>query len=95
MDECQMNNMPLFATIATSALAGLALGFVYFRTLRISADLIVNGGSALLALGLGVVRLGLLVAGFYLAVQFGAAALIAALAGVLTAKAMLLRGAKV
>jgi hypothetical protein len=39
--------------------------------------------------------LGLLVDGFYLVVQFGAAALIAALAGVLAAKAMLLRGAKV
>jgi hypothetical protein len=95
MDECQMNNVSLFAMLAACALAGLALGFVYFRTLRISADLIVNGGSALLAIGLGVVRLGLLVAGFYLVVQFGAAALIAALAGVLAAKAMLLRGAKV
>jgi hypothetical protein len=48
-----MNNLALFVTLAASALGGLALGFVYFRSLRISADLIVNGGSALLALGLG------------------------------------------
>jgi hypothetical protein len=40
-------------------------------------------------------RLGLLVAGFYVAVQFGGLALIAALLGLLAAKLMLLRGAKV
>ena len=70
---------------------GVALGLAYFRALRRTADLIVGGGHPLLGLALTLGRLALLGAGFYVAVLPGGLALLAALAGLLCAKASLLR----
>jgi hypothetical protein len=72
-------------------LGGLLLGYGYFRALRATTDLILHGGSMMFGLGLTVGRLGVIGLGLYLAVLGGALALLAALAGVLCAKALILR----
>ena len=70
---------------------GLILGFAYFRALRWTADLILGGGRPLLGLALTFGRVAFLGAGFYVAVLSGGLALLAALAGMLCAKALMLR----
>ena len=89
-----LSALPLPVTLALCFLGGLLLGYAYFRALRKTTDLIVGGGSALLGLALTFGRLVLLGAGFYLAVLAGGFALLAALGGVLCAKALLLRQPK-
>jgi F1F0 ATPase subunit 2 len=89
MDERQMT--PII-TLPSSFLAGLLLGYFYFAALRATANLITAQGHPLLGIGLTLGRLGLITAGFYLAVLQGALPLLAALAGLLCAKALMLRG---
>jgi hypothetical protein len=94
VDECAMMNVfdvPLLLTLIACFASGFVLGCTYFRALRATADLIVGGGSMLLGLSLTLGRVACLGAGLYLAVLSGALALLAALAGVLCAKALLLR----
>jgi hypothetical protein len=67
------------------------LGFAYFRILRITAEMLVMGGRPLLALALTFGRFVCLGAGFYVAVLAGGLALLAAFAGVLCAKSLMLR----
>ncbi|MBN2740399.1 MAG: hypothetical protein JXR35_05790 [Rhodobacteraceae bacterium] len=86
--------MPLPIILALCFLGGLALGYAYFRAMRSTAESIVRGGSPLLALALTLGRLALLVAGFYLAVLAGGLALLAALAGVLVTKSLMVRQAR-
>ena len=86
-----MFSFPLPLVLIVCFLGGLLLGYAYFRALRATTELIVGGGSVLLGLGLTLGRLAFLSAGLYLAVLGGALALLAALAGVLCAKALLLR----
>ncbi len=78
-------------TLPLCVAVGLGLGFVYFRTLRATAALIVNGGHPLLGLALTLGRLAGLGAAFYLALQVGGLALLAMLAGLLSAKYLMLR----
>ncbi len=95
MDERTMTDlsaMPLFITLPISVLGGLLIGYAYFRALRETANLIVSHGHPLLGLALTFGRLALLGAGLYVAVLAGGYALLAALAGILCAKALLLRG---
>jgi hypothetical protein len=73
---------------------GLALGFAHFRILRISAELLVRGERPLLALALTLGRFALLGAGLYGAVLASGLALLAAFAGVLCAKSLMLRRAR-
>jgi hypothetical protein len=97
MDERKMTSLhivPLYLTLPLCFLGGLLIGLVYFQALRRTADLIVRGGNPLLGLALALGRLALLGAGLYVAVLFGALALLAALAGVLCAKAVMLRHTK-
>jgi Cu/Ag efflux pump CusA len=97
MDERAMIDLaalPLSLTLPICFLAGLVLGYAYFRAVRETADLIVGQGPLLLGLALTLGRLALLCAGFYLAVQAGGLALLAALAGVLCAKTVMLRQAR-
>lgn len=89
-----LSALPLPAILPVCFLGGLVLGYVYFRALRETTSLIANQGSPLLGLALTLGRLGLLCAGLYLAVMAGGLALLAALAGVLIAKAVMLRHAR-
>lgn len=86
-----LSALPLSVALPACFLGGLALGYAYFHAVRRTADLIVSQGHPVLGLALTLGRLALLVVGFYLAVQAGWAALLAALAGVLCAKALILR----
>ncbi len=86
-----LHAIPLFLTLPVSFAGGLVLGLVYFRALRGTADLIVGGGPPLLGLVLTLGRLAVLGAGLYVAVLVGGLALLAALAGVLCAKGLMLR----
>ncbi len=97
MDEHAMtylSTLPLPVILPVCFLGGLVLGYVYFRALRETTNLIANQGSPLLGLALTLGRLALLCAGFYLAVMAGGSALLAALAGVLGAKTLMLRHAR-
>ncbi len=97
MDERTMidlSALPLPVILPVCFLGGLVLGYVYFRALRETADLIVSRGAPLLGLALTLGRLALLCAGFYLAVLAGGLALLTALAGVLGAKTLMLRQAR-
>lgn len=92
MDERMMLDLfTLPVAFLACFIGGLLLGYVYFSALRQTAMLIVNNGNLLLGLALTFGRLALLVAGFYVAVLGGAFALLAALGGVLCAKAVMLR----
>ena len=96
MDEHTMidlSALPLPVTLPVFFLGGLGLGYVYFRALRKTTNLIANQGPPLLGLALTLGRLALLCAGFYLAVMVGGLALLATLAGVLFAKTLMLRHA--
>lgn len=86
-----MSAIPFPMVLALCFIGGLGLGYLYFRAVRATADLIVGGGSLWLSIGLIIGRLGVIALGFYLAVQSGALALLATLAGVLCAKALMLR----
>lgn len=93
MDECEMNalsGLPSHIALPIGFVAGLLLGHGYFRALRVTTALIVAQGHPLLGLALTVGRLAMLVAGFYVAVQVSGYALLAALAGVVCAKARML-----
>lgn len=89
-----LSSLPLPVILPVCFLGGLVLGYVYFQALRETTSLIANQGSPLLGLALTLGRLGLLCAGLYLAVKAGGLALLAALAGVLIAKAVMLRHAR-
>jgi len=79
---------PLFIALPTSFGGGVLLGLIYFRSVQMTADLIVTGTRGALAIALILGRLGLLVAGCILALQAGALALVAMLAGILTGRAI-------
>jgi hypothetical protein len=69
---------------------GAFIGYGYFRALRETANLIVNGGEPLRAIALTLGRISLLATGFFIAVLLGGLALLAAFAGVLCAKWIML-----
>ena len=97
MDERAMTSfaaLPLLATLPTAFLAGLALGYIYFRALRQTADAIVAQGRPLVALALTLGRVALLGLSLYGAVLMGGLTLVAALAGVLCARAVMIRQAR-
>ena len=73
------------------AFAGLALGLVYFASLKRSVTLLVGGKSWLTALALTLGRIGAVVALLYLAAKLGAAPLLAAFIGFLMARVLALR----
>lgn len=94
MDERTMidvPDLPLPLALTACFLGGVLLGLAYFRALRVTADLIARGGSAVLATALTLGRLALLCAGFFIAARVGALALLAALLGVLVAKGLMVR----
>lgn len=93
MDERKMIDLsatPLLISLPICFLAGLFIGYGYFRALRATADLIVHEGQPLLGLALTLGRLSLLATAFFIAVLAGGFALLATFAGVLCAKALML-----
>lgn len=73
------------------AFAGLALGLVYFASLKRSVALFAGGKSWLAALALTLGRIGAAVALLYLAAKLGAVPLLGAFIGFLMARALALR----
>ncbi len=91
MDERTMTDLPLMVLLPLCFLGGLFIGYGYFRALRETANLLVNGGEPLRAIALTLGRISLLASGFFLAVLAGGLALLAAFAGLLCAKWIMLR----
>lgn len=94
MDErfmIDLDALPLVVILPVCLVVGFGMGLGYFLALRMTADLVVAGASPLLGLALTLGRLSLLGLGFYLAVLAGGFALLAALAGVLCARWVMLR----
>lgn len=85
-----LSTIPLFVLLPVCFLGGLFIGYGYFRALRETANLIVNGGEPLRAIALTLGRISLLATGFFIAVLLGGLALLAAFAGVLCAKWIML-----
>jgi N-ATPase, AtpR subunit len=73
------------------AIGGFAFGLFYFMSLKRSVTLFVGGKSWLGALALTLGRIGACVVFLYGAARLGAAPLLAAFAGFLTARALALR----
>jgi len=86
-----MDAAPLGLILLLGFAVGAGVGLAYFRALRLTTDMIVGGGSALLVLALTLGRLALLGAIFFVMALAGGPALLAALAGILVAKALMLR----
>jgi len=86
-----LNTIPLFVLLPVCFLGGLLIGYGYFHALRETANLIVNGGEPLRAIALTLGRISLLATGFFIAVLLGGLVLLAAFAGVLCAKWIMLR----
>jgi hypothetical protein len=94
MDERAMIDLqavPLLLILPLCFAGGLGVGFVYFRALRATADLLVSGDRPLLGLMLSLGRFACLGVALYVAVQAGGLALLATLAGILCARAWMLR----
>jgi len=85
-----LSTIPLFVLLPVCFLGGLFIGYGYFRALRETANLIVNGGEPLKAIALTLGRISLLATAFFIAVLLGGLALLAAFAGVLCAKWIML-----
>ena len=81
----------LYLTLPASFAGGVLLGTLYFRAVRMTADLIVTGERPVLAIAMTLGRIGLLGAGLILALQAGGLSLLAALAGVLTGRGLTIR----
>jgi hypothetical protein len=97
MDERTMigpHPLPLLLALTLGFVGGLVLGGLFFHALRVTAALIVGGGSPLLGLALTMARFSLLGGALYLVALSGGPTLIAALAGVLCSKRLILLHAK-
>jgi hypothetical protein len=77
--------------IVMMALAGLIFGLLYFAILKRSVTLFVGGKGSFGPLALTLGRIGAAVAFLFVAAKFGAAPLLAAFIGFLTARALALR----
>ena len=86
---------PLLLTLPASLGWGFLLGLIYFRAVRMTADLIVSATQPALTFALILGRVVLLCASLYLTLQIGALALIAMLAGILTGRFMTLHRSRV
>lgn len=94
MDEHAMihpETLPITVLLPACFIGGVVLGILYFRCIRITADLIVTGQRPVLAMALLVARLVLLAGGFLLALQTGGFGLVATLAGVIIGRECVIR----
>ncbi|MEJ2541821.1 MAG: ATP synthase subunit I [Gemmatimonadota bacterium] len=81
----------LLAGALAGAVAGVALGHLYFRSLRHSVDRMVEGRSGGRILALTLLRVALLGLGLLAVARMGAVALVAATGGILVARSRVLR----
>ncbi len=81
------------AVAPPAILVGLIVGLAYFRGLRFTANLFVEGRGWALLLALTLVRLAGVIAVLLLAVRFGAVALMACFLGFLMARMIAVRSA--
>jgi hypothetical protein len=95
MDEWQMiqilESAGTILRLGGFAALGVAVGLVHFHALRRTADLLVKGRGAALALALTFARIALTVAVFLWAVTGGALALLSVAAGVMVGRGLVLR----
>lgn len=84
-------SLPFLVVMPLSFAAGLLVGLAYFRALRITADLIVARSAPMLTLLLTLGRIACLGAVLYAAVLVSGLALMAALAGVVVARTLMIR----
>lgn len=83
--------LPAWATALTAALAGLAIGFLYFQVLRRTVDAFVGGRGWLLPAGLTLARIAAMAAILIGAAWLGPLPLLASFVGFLIARAIALR----
>lgn len=88
----ELSALPHYVSIPLGFIIGLLLGYGYFCALRKTTIMIVTTGYPLMALALTFSRLAMLVAVLYATALIGGPALVAALMGVIFAKAWMLRG---
>ena len=86
----ELSALPLPVILIISFLSGMAYGYLHFRALKQTTDLIVSKGNLLLSLVLTFGRLAFVAAVFYAAVLIGGYPLLAALAGFVCARHMLI-----
>ncbi|OSQ35406.1 ATP synthase subunit I [Thalassospira mesophila] len=85
------DTLPLLLLLPFCFAGGVLLGILYFRCIKVTADLIVSGRKPVLAIALAIARLGLLAGGFALALQTGGFGIIAVLAGVIVGRECVIR----
>ena len=85
-----LSALPPVLLLPACFIGGLIIGHGYFRALRATTDLILHEGKPLMALALTLGRMSLLATALFIAVLAGGPALLAAFAGVLCAKALML-----
>jgi len=82
---------PVLLLLPVCFVGGAILGLGYFRSLKLTADLIVKGHSPILVIALGFGRLIVLIAGFVLALQAGGIGILGTLAGVIAGRELIVR----
>ncbi|MBY8975877.1 hypothetical protein KHP62_08680 [Rhodobacteraceae bacterium NNCM2] len=85
---------PLFVIVPVSLVAGVLLGSLYFRAVRLCAELLVTGRAPLVAIALTIGRFAVMVGCFLIAVQAGAVAVLALLGGVMLGRKYAMREAR-
>jgi hypothetical protein len=92
MDEHAMNmlaTLPWQVAVPLFFAGGFLLGFGYFSALRRTTALLLRQGSMLLVLALTLARMAAITAGFFLAALVGWQALLAAFAGAMLGRALI------
>lgn len=94
MDEHAMtafSHFPWQIAVPLFFAGGFLIGYGYFRALRKTTDMLLGQGSAVLVVVLTIGRMAAIVAAFYLAALAGPQALLAAFAGAMVGRALILR----
>ena len=82
---------PILLLLPVCFAGGAILGLGYFRSLKLSADLIVKGAPPIPVIALTFGRLIVLIAGFAVALQAGGIGILATLAGVIAGRELIVR----
>ncbi|WP_417815576.1 ATP synthase subunit I [Thalassospira alkalitolerans] len=94
MDEYAMmhpDTWPILLLLPVCFIGGAVLGAVYFRSLQLTADLIVKGHKPALVIALAFARLIVLAAGFAIAIPTGGIGILGTLAGVIAGRELIIR----